>query len=280
MRDVGLSERQIRRRVEGFQLFPIFAGVFAVGHPGIGFLGRVKAAELATGPASAACRMTAAMIHGIERTVPDASPHILVPRGKCGDAAGMVVHRTRRLPAEDVCLRQGIRVTTIARTLRDLAAVVDERRLRRLFEEADRLGLLDIDDLWRIIAESNGHRGVARLRALAAKRSGSVPRARSHLEHRFVRVCQENDVPVPLLNVRIGRWTVDCLWPDEKLVVELDGHAYHKTRGARRRDAQKARELELMGHRVVRFDWAEVEEDPGAAAEQTLAFLDLQRNLK
>jgi very-short-patch-repair endonuclease len=160
----------------------------------------------------------------------------------------------------DFTERDGIRVTTVARTLLDLAGVVSRRELARAVDRAERLELFDLTAVEDVLGRARGRRGAARLRrAIAAW----LPRqTRSELEDRFQELLAAADLPRARFNVLLrgerAQHEVDAFWPSERLVVQLDGFAYHRTRRDRERDAATDADLELAGFRVIRLTWDEV----------------------
>ena len=119
----------------------------------------------------------------------------------------------------------------------------------------DRLELVDISALVDLCeAPSNRSRSRQRAHPVAAPhRLGTVPQTRSALEHRFLRTCQRAGLPPPAVNVPVSGLEVDALWSHERLVVELDGYAYHRGRAAFERDRRRDAALVLAGYRVVRI---------------------------
>ncbi len=192
-----------------------------------------------------------------EVTVPTTAGH---PRRD-----GILVHR-QRLPGGHVTTHRGIPVTTPIRTLLDLAAVASVTVLSRAFEQAQvRLHLPPAPLAAEVIARPR-RRGNAKLRRILA---GSVDPAavRSVLELRFLRMCATHSIARPRVNVRIGEWTPDFLWPERGLVVETDGYDFHRTAATRRRDARKDEAMRGLGLTVVRLTWADVVERPAATAQ-------------
>jgi len=179
---------------------------------------------------------------------------------------GILVHR-QRLPATHVTTHRGIPVTTPIRTLLDLAAVASLSALFSAFEQAQvRLHIPPAPLAAEVIARPR-RRGNAKLRRVLA---GAVdPSAvRSVLELRFLRMCATHGIRRPQVNIRIGDWTPDFLWPEWRLVVETDGYEFHRTAAARRRDARKDEAMRGFGLTVVRMTWSEVVERPAFTAER------------
>jgi hypothetical protein len=171
-------------------------------------------------------------------------------------------------------VREGIPVTTVARTLLDLADVLDEGGLRGAVDEADRRNLLELGAIEELCERSPGRRGP---RALAAILDGHVEPAwdvRTELERRFVELCRTAGLPLPSTNVWVAGFLVDAVWPPLRLAVELDSYRFHRTRASFERDRARDRVLQLAGYQVLRFTWRQLAVEPQAvvgAVRQMLA---------
>jgi very-short-patch-repair endonuclease len=263
--DAGFSRDQIQRRCEAGWLIPRHTGVFAVGYVPGARESTWHAGVLALGEGAVLSHTAAAALWGLTRG--GAVTEVIVPT-TAGHVRrdGILVHR-QRLPAAHVTTHRGIPVTTPIRTLLDLAAVASLNALFRAFEQAQvRLHMPPAPLAAEVIARPR-RRGNAKLRRVLA---GSVDPAavRSVLELRFLRMCAANGIPRPQVNIKIGIWTPDFLWPEWKLVVETDGYDFHRTAAARRRDARKDEELRSLGLTVVRLTWSDVVERPGGTTER------------
>jgi hypothetical protein len=166
---------------------------------------------------------------------------------------GIVAHRTRDLQSADRRKRHGIPVTGVERTLLDLAGMVSPTQLRRAFEEAERLELLDRAALERLCERMRGRRGVRRLRLLLSERQLPLAETRSPLEARFLAFCRSSGLPIPAVNVPLNGKIVDCLWPREKVVAELDSWTHHGRRGAFEGDRERDVGIQIAGHRIIRI---------------------------
>ena len=138
----------------------------------------------------------------------------------------------------DRAVVDAIPVTSVARTLFDLAEVVDERRLERAFEEADRLNLLAMRALEAVCERGRGRRALRPIRRLIDE-AAEPAKTRSPLESRFAAFCREHGLPPAATNVELLGHEADAFWPREQLVVELDGYAFHRHRAAFERDRAK-----------------------------------------
>lgn len=243
---MGLSSGAIQRRVERGLLHCVHRGVYAVGHPQLSLRGRWLAAVLACGPGAVLSHRSAAALWDLA-TVPASRIEVSVARRVRGPAR-VVLHLSRALEA-DSASQAGIPVTTPNRTLVDLAAVVTARRLRRAVERAERLQLLDVAAIERLC--TGGRHGTGMLRSILSQYDQSIVWTRSELERSFLELGASAGLPVPLVNVQVAGWEVDMLWCEERLVVELDGYAYHRTRAAFERDRRRDADLQLAGYRVL-----------------------------
>jgi very-short-patch-repair endonuclease len=164
-------------------------------------------------------------------------------------------------------------LTTVGRTLLDLAEVLRPRELDRAFEEAERLRLLDIRALEQLWQRSRRRHGLRRLGALIAEQREPAPATRSELERRFLDLCRDSELPTPAVNAQAAGLEVDALWPDQQLVVELDGHAFHHTRAAFERDRIRDAKLQLAGYRVLRVTHERLETEWAVVAAVVRALL-------
>jgi very-short-patch-repair endonuclease len=205
----------------------------------------------------------------------DHYPHVTAA-GRGGRSRRAIhLHRPRALHPEDRASRDGIPVTSVSRTLVDLAGMLDERRLRRAFDQADRLYLLNLPALQRACERARGRRGIGVLRALVADYRPAA-RTRSELEDLFLDLCREYRLPHPAVNIRVTGYEVDAYWPDAKLVVELDGFEFHRTRAAFEQDRLRDAELKLAGIEVIRVTAAWIRRDPRSVAETVRRMLALR----
>src|SRR6185503_19203951 len=159
-------------------------------------------------------------------------------------------------------VKDGFPVTTVSRTLVDLAGVLSFGRLRDAFERAERLALLDVG---RVGDEMPGRRGARKIRTILTEYAEPEP-TKSELERAFRQLCEDRGIPLPSQNVSVLGYEVDALWEDDKTVVELDGWEWHRTRRSFEDDRQKAAALEAAGYRVLRFTWRQVTSDRRAVA--------------
>ena len=237
---VGVSEAGVHRLVARGRLHPVYRGVYAVGHTALRREGRFIAAALASGPGTAVARR-AAGAHWEIRPSDRAKVDVVTNR------PGLAPHRqidrrfSRHLGPQDVTVHRGVPVTTVTRTLVDLASVVGFHDLRRTLERADARQLLDAGAVLRSCA---GRPGAPSLRAILE--SWAPAPTRSAFEDELLLLIQRAGFPPPRINSEVCGFEVDMFWPGERLVVEADSFAFHATRAAmerdRHRDAVLARE--------------------------------------
>jgi len=172
--------------------------------------------------------------------VSDRGPcEVTVPQAR-RSRRGIRVHQAR-LPADEITVHQGIPITTVPRTLFDLAAVLPERRLERAINEAEVLHRWDELSLDHLLHRYPRHRDSKAVRtALHRRRQGSTA-TKSDLEKMFLALTDEACLPRPEVNVRVEGFEVHAVWRDVRPVVELDGRDTHGTAAAFERDRTRDR---------------------------------------
>jgi very-short-patch-repair endonuclease len=180
--------------------------------------------------------------------------------------AGSGVHEAS-LAAGEIAYGDGIPATSPYRTLFDLSAVLSLRQLERAMNEAEVRRVLDRVSLPQLLNRHPGRRGAANLRVLLAARTPEGI-TRNDFEEAFVAVLDANGLPRPRLNADLavrGRfYEVDCLWPAQRLIVELDGRAAHGTRRAFESDRERDRILAAEGWRTARVIWRQLRDEADA----------------
>jgi predicted transcriptional regulator of viral defense system len=225
LRALGLGDDGIDHRLAAGRLFAVRRGVYAVGHRRLAREGRWMACVLAAGRDAVLSHGSAAALWGIRRAAPE-TIDVTTPR-RLHRRAGLQPHRALLAP-DEVTRQDGIPVTTAARTLLDLAAVLTPARLERAVEAAEGLRLADSVSLAALLGRYPRRRGsVALTRILGAQGTGMT---RSELEDRFLDLLANRRLPRPQVNARLGPFEVDCLWPEAGLVAELDGRTFHAAR--------------------------------------------------
>jgi very-short-patch-repair endonuclease len=202
---------------------------------------------------------------------------------------GLRVHRRSSLPSERLTVHRGIPVTDIAQTLVDLAGargkgaarIGDGALERSMVNEADRLDLVDPEDLRAGLADHRGEPGVARLRSLLDRHTFRL--TDSELERRFLRLVRRVGLPLPLTRQWVNGFRVDFHWPGPGLVVETDGLRYHRTPAQQSRDLRRDRAHAAAGMSRLRFTHWELVHEPAEVARsvaETMSALGLGRRDK
>jgi REase_MTES_1575 len=276
--DLGPGRRAIDHRVERGRLPVVHHGVYAVGHVVLSREGRWMAAVLAAGPGAVLSHRSAAALWGLRHTR-RARIEVTVPRS-LRPRPGIQVHRGHLLDDEVGAVHR-IPVTTVSRTLLDLASLVDAVQLERALDRAEALRLADHAALADLIARHPRRSGTRALRALLATRSIGATVTRSELEDRFLAFLDDAVLPRPEVNVPLelgpGAWIeADCIWRNQRLIVELDGHAAHATPRAFERDRSRDRALQAAGWHVVRITWRQLHDEPSTVAADLRTLLQIK----
>jgi very-short-patch-repair endonuclease len=253
--DLGLRRSAVSRRLRAGRLHQLHAGVYAVGHRNLSQRGVWMAAVLACGDGALLSHRSAAVMWAMVGMTPSRID-VTVPgrrsNGRRKGPRGIAIHRPRTLEERDCTRRWGIGVTTPTRTLVDLGSVLSPTQLERAFEEAEGLGRLDRTRLAQLCMGSSGRRGTRTLRTLLAVRSLPMTETRSRLEQRFLQFCRDRDLPIPAVNVPVAGYEVDCLWPEQRVAVELDSWAHHGDRTSFEADRRRDTHIQIAGHCIVR----------------------------
>jgi len=265
---LGFSPRAIGRFLTKRRLRVVHEGVYALGPHSLSRDGRERAALLAIGPEPLLSHISSASRHDLMRFT--ATVHVSISSRVQRRLEGVVVHRPRRVDPEDRVLVDGLPVTSIPRTLLDLAQILPRTRLEKVIEAADRKGDLDIAAVQDAMERYRGHRGVKLLKRIVGSFI-STPTANEGIERQFQLFLRKHRLPLPQANVLVEGLLVDCWWPEARFVVELDSQGWHKTWQAherdRKRDATLLRagisSLRITSHRL-HLDGAEVARDVAA----------------
>jgi very-short-patch-repair endonuclease len=269
--EIGLGERAIEHRITRGLLHPIHRGVYAVGHGPQTREARWLAAVLAAGPdAVLGFRFGAAL--WCMRNTSRLAVEVITPR-VCR-RPGIHAHQIA-LPADEVTIERGIPVTTPARTLFDLAAVVTTDQLEHAFNEAEVRRLSSPTSLDALLARYPGRRGTQAIRRVLEKhRLYGETRTRSELERKLISLLDAHRLPRPQVNRFTDDGELDARWPEHGLIVECDGFAAHGTRRAFEDDRARDRALTTAGWRVVRLTWRQLSTDGDTIAAQLQTLLD------
>jgi very-short-patch-repair endonuclease len=233
---LGCSQSWIQRQVRSGTLHRLYRGVYSVVPPKLLTIkGRWLGAVLACGPGAVLSHLDAAALWELCR-IGSGPIHVTVPNENGRKRrSGIVLHRTSTLPPGHTVVEDSIPVTKPRRTLADLRRTLPEYRFEPILRRAEKLQL-DI-----------------------GRQPGSAEDPdRTELERRFLALCRRHSLPEPDCQVIIGPYTVDFLWPERNLIVEVDGWEAHGTRSAFEDDRARDARLTSRGYRVVRFTWRQV----------------------
>lgn len=256
---LGYSRDQIRWAVKTGRLHSIDRSVYAVGHTRLSPYGGCFAAVFAAGPGAVLSHHSAAWLHGLARWSPQPF-HVTGPVAR-RPRLPVRIHRARHLEAADRELVEGIPVTSVARTLLDLAAALKFEQLERLVERAEERECFDLRQVQGLLLRTKGHHGRGRLRrAIALYRPTSF--TRSGLERRFLKLCLEAGLPQPRANYVEEGFELDCYWPEFRFAVELDVYETHGSRAAFERDRKRQEDLLLAGIGMTRVTGPRLEREP------------------
>jgi very-short-patch-repair endonuclease len=259
----GIGASGIKVRVRDGRLVRLHRAVYQVG-PVLARYGREMAALLACGNEAVLSHHSAAAIWGF-RPPHQEDVHVTTERARTTSRPGIQVHRSASLQA---AVREGLYLTTPARTLLDLASRLPLQELERAVEQAIVLRLTT-NDLIEAQCEP-GRRGAAKLRRALLIEPGLT---RSEGERRLRRLVRAAGLPRPVSNTRVAGWEVDLLWREQRLVVEVDGFAFHGSRHAFERDRRRDADLVAAGYRVVRFTWRQIKHEPEAVIARLAVLL-------
>jgi very-short-patch-repair endonuclease len=262
LEQLGAGSDAIDWRLETDRLLPLYRAVFAVGHRPATRESRWMAAVLAGGPEAVLSHRAAGAHWGLcghSGRIDVTAPRKRRPR------FGIRFHRSF-LPSDETTVKNGIPVTTVPRTLFDLAAVLDRRQLERALNEAEVLRLWDELSLHDLLRRYPRRPGVSNVRAVLHARRAGPTITKSDLEALFLTFADRFGFPRPETNVVIEGIEVDCVWRAERLVIEVDGWATHGTRAAFERDREKGRTLQAAGWRCVAVTHRQMEESADEVA--------------
>jgi Transcriptional regulator, AbiEi antitoxin len=272
--ELGASEKEMRHRVGSGRLFRVFRGVYAVGHSPTTPIERAAAAVLTCGPGAALSHGSAMVLWGFWKrwdtpfevsTTLDRRP------------PGIAVHRTATLTPRDTVPHQGIRTTTPARTIFDIASRLDDNALARAYANAlisKKLHESQLIELMR--KQTPRHPTIGRFTPLLRQPTGTGP-TRSDWERALPAFCRDWDLPVPVMGAKRGRHTVDAYFPNEGLILELDSWDAHQSRYAFENDRDRDADSLLLGDSTVRLTWDRMHKTPGHEAERLNGILALLR---
>ena len=252
----GVTADEIRWRVRTGSLLRQHRGVYRVGHRAPSIEARYLAAVLAGGEGALLSGRAAAHLLGLVKgTAPAPEVMALTERR----IEGVRTHRSRAFDARDATIVSGIPVTTVPRTLVDIAAVLPVNALARACHEAGvRYGATPAS-VEAVLARRPSSPGARKLRRVV---HGDVHVTLSALESRFLELLRDEGLPLPITNRPAGGRRVDCRWPEHRLTIELDGYRFHNSRHSWEQDRRREREARARGDEFRRYSYDDVTADP------------------
>lgn len=268
---LGLSRSCVDRRGRAGKLHRVYAGVYAVGAVPTLSVARAAAAVLACGAGAALSHSSALCLWGWH-TPWDVPFEVTAPAQH--RRPGIVLHRSKVLTHRDVRRHMGIRVTSPARTVLDVAPGLNDKQLRQVVREARLSRYMRDAELADVVARLPRNPGAARLKPFIEAPAGPT---RSEFEDAFLVFCHDHGLPRPRTNVRIAGHLVDAVFDAERVIVELDGYKFHGDRETFESDRDRDADTLLAGHVTVRITWKRMQNRPRREAERLLAILQDHR---
>ncbi len=258
---LGLSARQITYRIRCGRLHPEYHGVYAVGHRPVLPLDRAHGALLAVGPESALSHRSAGSLWVL---VADWQFPFEVSTPRNRRVTGITIHRSTTLRPRDITVQLGLRTTTMARTIFDLAPRLSDKDLERMIDEGLHTPYLTLEQLHELISRLPHTAAARRLRTLLTP---AYRPTRSELERARRRWCETYDLPVGLINYPRDGVELDAYYPEYRLIVELDSLEHHTDPKTFQRDREKDRQHLASGDATIRLTWEALHLDPAGEAE-------------
>jgi very-short-patch-repair endonuclease len=252
----GVTLAEVRSRLRSGSLLLEYPGVYRVGHQAPSREATYLAAVEACGGGSLLRRRAAAHLHALVRGLPP--PPEVATRSE-RRIKGIITCCSRRLDPREATVVLGIPVTSVARTLVDLAEVLGPGALARACHEAGVLHRTTPGEVEAVLARRPRSPGAGRLRAVLC---GDVKVTLSTLERSFLRMLGAEGLPLPVTNRPAGGRRVDCRWPEARLTVELDSYQFHRSRHAWEQDHRREREAHARGDDFRRYTYGDVCEEP------------------
>jgi hypothetical protein len=267
---LGLGQQAIKYRVKIGRLIPVYAGVYAVGHVPALPHDRAVGALLACGPDAVLSHGSAAVVWGIFKRW-ELPFEVTVPTLR--RRSGIRVHRAV-LARPDITRQLGIRVTSAARTVLDTAPRMSDKALRRAVNDLRRPGHLRLPALAEVVDRCPRHPGSRRLGPLLEAPTGPT---RSQLEDDFLAFCERWGLPRPQVNVIVAGREVDAWFSEERVIVELDGWAFHSNRDSFEGDRDKDATALALGIPTIRVTDKRMKSQPKAEAARMHRILSTRR---
>jgi very-short-patch-repair endonuclease len=258
--DAGLTPAGVRARVSRGALWRLFHGVYTTADPALLPLARESAALLSLGPGAVLSHRSAAAAWEIAAR--EEPVHVSVLGRKPRSRPGVHIHLPRRLKPQDIRTRHNLRLTSPARTLIDFGAQANSSELQQAFGDARAQRLLTDRALNEALARaSRNHPGAALIRAMLGA-DPDTTNTRSENERRLRRLLKAAGLPQPLANRLVHGYLVDFVWPQAKLILEIDAYGTHGHPGAFESDRKRDQVHIAAGYTVIRVTWRQLRDEP------------------
>jgi very-short-patch-repair endonuclease len=262
--DAGVTSDEIRQRLKNGSLLPQYRGVYRVGHTAPSLEATYLAAVRACGADAALSGKAAAFLYKLIRG-PEPRPEVTTRSQK--RVPGVTTRRSRTV---EMVTYRGIPVTTVARTLVELASTLSLDDLARACHEAGVKYRTTPGQVEDVLARRPKTKGAAKLRKVLR---GDTHVSLSKLERRFLDLLRGERLVLPETNRVVDGRRVDCRWPEQRLTVEIDGYRYHHSRHAWEQDRRREREARARGDDFRRYTYGDVFESPGAMLAELRAVI-------
>jgi hypothetical protein len=281
-RELGASSDMVKSRLLSGAWKPMAEDVLTLRGTLLVWRARLRAATLVPAGVSWVSHEAGGALHELSTFNPGPVA-VLVPHGRSRRTELAVVHQTRDLALPDhVTTVDGIPVTTIPRTLVDLAAIVGRRRLEHVVNDAvvaRQVTLAEIESVVGDVAR-RGKAGMGRIKAVLDDLGPGPTVPASRLEALLLRVLRKGGVPVPVLQHELPWRTdvegrVDMAFPLARLIIEVDSRRYHTRVRDFEVDRRRDNAAQLAGWRVLRFTYADLRHRPDEVVAEVLAALAL-----
>ena len=267
--ELGYTRSSAAKAAKVGRLHRIHRGVYVVGYRRLTWHGRCMAAVLASSP-SVASHLSAAWIWGLLQSRPG-TLHVSCP-GPRRAKRPFVTHQAD-LPSSDRTIRDGIPVTSLSRTILDMAVDRRERTVGRYIQRADDAKVFDRRAMVELLDRTKGHRGGATVRAALEIYRETPVFTRSGLERRFLEVVEGAGLPVPAMNSFVAGHEIDAYWEAERFGVELDVYETHGSRLSFEEDRVRDDELLLAGIETTRVTGPRLDREPDGVVDSVRGHL-------
>jgi hypothetical protein len=273
---LGYTRSSVAKAAGVGRLHRVHRGVYMVGHRTLSWHGWCMAAVLASAP-SVASHLSAAWLWGLLRSRPET---IHVTSRTVRRAKRTFTTHSADLARVDLARRDLIPVTSLSRTILDVAVTSRVRTVRRHLQIAEDLEVFDLREMEDLLERTKGHRGQAKVRAALELCHGKPVFTRSDLERRFLELVREAGLPEPSMNLFVEGYEIDAYWAEHRFGVELDVYATHGSRLSFEEDRERDDALLLAGIETTRVTGPRLAREPLAVIDSLRRHLGRRAPIK